>query len=207
MSALAIIQSRLGSTRLPNKAVAEIAGKPLIAHVVQRVRLLKATKVVLAVPFHEVEMYRSLDLGVEVFSSIRQADDDVLGRFADTASAIQNEGLGPIIRVCGDCPMWDPWIGNSVLKLFFETPRADYASNVTDGYEDGTDVEVFTRYALFNAHHHAIDPSDREHVTPFVRRHAQMVTLRPDQKSTRKTSVDTEQDLENVRVWMRLNCE
>lgn len=201
--ALAIIQSRISSTRLPRKALADINDLPLIAHVVQRVKMLRNTKVVLAVPYNEADVYRGLGLGVEVFSAVRQADDDVLGRFADTARVLANQGLSPIVRVCGDCPMWDPFIGEKVLELFHDTPRADYASNVADGYEDGTDVEVFTRNALFDADRHATEAFDREHVTPFIRRHAHMVTLPPERKATRKTSVDSEEELMNVRKWMR----
>jgi spore coat polysaccharide biosynthesis protein SpsF (cytidylyltransferase family) len=201
-SCLAIVQSRIGSSRLPEKALADINGKPMIQHVVERVLMVAGARVVLAVPYHERERYESLGLGVDVFSAENQATDDVLGRFA--AVALANEGIGPIMRVCGDCPMWSPSIGERVLGLFVSRAGvADYASNVAGGYEDGTDVEVFTRYALFEADRHATSEHDRQHVTPWIRRHATWATLYPDSEATRKTSVDTTEDLERVRDWCK----
>lgn len=199
MKALVIVQSRLGSQRFPRKALADLRGKPLIAHVVEKAKRLADARVVLAVPYAEMEQYRDLNLGVDVYGAEKQATDDVLGRFV--AVAAQNQGFNPLVRVTGDCPMWRSDIARIAINTF-QCTRAEYVSNVHEGYEDGTDVEVFSRTALVMADKWSESEYDREHVTPWMRRNLPLATVLPQYHSRGKTSIDTPEDLERVAKLM-----
>jgi spore coat polysaccharide biosynthesis protein SpsF (cytidylyltransferase family) len=203
MNVVCIIQARLGSTRLPRKALADLCGKPLIRHVADRAKQIRGVdRWVIAVPSHadyQAIMAVSGPGGVEIaFADVDE--NDVLGRYAACAKTFD---ASVIMRLTGDCPLLNPTIAEDVLRLFWQTPDCEYASNIAPGYVDGEDVEVFTAEALARAHETADDPSDREHVTPIIRRTLQIRTLLPSQAiAGRKTSVDTLSDLERVRALM-----
>ncbi len=201
---LAIIQARLGSTRFPRKALAELNGIPLTEHVVRRAREIQGVdRVVLAVPVQDYPDFRFDWAPVYGFFGIEESD--VLGRFARAAEREPNADT--IMRLTGDCPMLDPRIAEQVLALYHADPHVEYASNVAPGYIDGTDVEVFSRSALLWAARSATAPSDREHVTPWLRRNVKCATLAPafDAKGL-KTSIDTPGDLDRVRALMAVTA-
>lgn len=127
--------------------------------------------------------------------------DDVLARYVDVASATAAD---VIVRVTGDCPLLNAAVGGAVVKLRAQLD-APFASNDTrvSGFPDGWDVEVFTRDALIQAATHATDPMDREHVTPWMRRHlACGILYAPVDWPWPKVSVDTPEDLDRVRALM-----
>ena len=199
MRVTAIVQARLGSTRLPRKALARIGGKPLICHVLGRVRQVPSVgRVVLAVPtFSDFEEMRKAGVSAEVWCDTHLDERDVLARYAGCAESVN---ASTVLRVTGDCPLWDPAIGEAVIELYRRSD-VDYASNITAGYRDGEDAEVFSVAALMRAHREATDPADREHVTPWIRRNCRTATLQPNEiRSDVKTSVDTAEDLERVRI-------
>jgi len=196
---LAIIQARLGSTRLPRKTLMDIGGKPMIQHVVERVQQIRGVDVVvLAVPHGEAAFLPWAP--IVVAPAVDEAD--VLGRFA--AIVASHPDADPIMRISGDCPLLSPAICAQVLQLYQQTPGCHYAWNVARGYVDGEDCEVVSREALLCAHAWARGPFDREHVTPWVRRNVDVATLPATLRTgrrepPRKTSVDTLEDLERVR--------
>lgn len=163
-----IIQARMGSTRLPGKAMLDLAGKPALWHVIERVKRAKVhQQIVVATTTARDDTQISvlaLACGVNVF---RWAGDpnDVLGRYA---LATMEWDADPIIRITGDCPVIDPVIIDAVVSHAANT-SSDYGY-ASEAYPDGLDVEVFTREALMLAHKCATSASDREHVTPFIKR-------------------------------------
>lgn len=202
MKTIAIIQARLGSTRLPGKALADIHGRPMLRHVIDRVRQIGGVDhIVVATPFvSDTNALGKAVSGVDYWTGVDLRAVDVLGRFAKCAKAYQADA---VLRVTGDCPMLNPRIAEQVLALYHSTKGCEYASNVTPGYVDGEDVEVFSAEALAWAHREAKDPFDREHVTPWVKRHVKKAILQPrDPRYGVKTSVDTIEDLERVRALM-----
>lgn len=201
MPVLGVIQARLGSTRLPRKALMDLGGRPLIARVVERAQQIRGVDdLVLAVPFGDVAAlmdYCRHTTGPDV------PEQDVLARFA--AAVAQYPDHRTIVRITGDCPLLDPAIADAVIALHRDA-HAWYTWNVYPGYCDGEDVEVFQREALLRAHAEATDPADREHVTPWIRRHYPVVTLKPTRPCRRKTSVDCMEDLSYVRELYAANA-
>jgi spore coat polysaccharide biosynthesis protein SpsF (cytidylyltransferase family) len=204
MSVLAIIQARLGSTRLPGKAFMDICGKPMIAHVYDRVlRVAGVSDIVIAVPWSEWADWRHWAslfhyVPYNAIDAAEVPENDVLGRYARVA---ERRSAGVIIRITGDCPLLSAREAEHVLSLFRSSSDIEYASNISPGYVDGEDVEVFTASALQRAERTATDADDRQHVTPWLRRNCLMATLPAADATLRvKTSVDTLEDLERVRA-------
>lgn len=199
MTTIAIIQARLGSQRLPGKSLMPLAGRPLIAHVIERVAsVADVSNIVLAVPATDAARFREV-VECPVYADPLAAEMDVLARFAGCAAAYPAEAY---LRVTGDCPLFAPDVADRVLRRFREE-RADYAwtDTAASGWPDGTDVEVFTAALLAQT---LADPgltaSDREHVTPAMRRQpgARIVTVPAPRVYRHKWSVDDREDLARV---------
>jgi spore coat polysaccharide biosynthesis protein SpsF (cytidylyltransferase family) len=161
-----MLQARMGSTRLPGKVLAEIAGKPMLQQVVERVRRIPGTShVLLATSMNAgneplIEMAASLGI-----ASYAGSENDVLDRYYQAAKQI---GADVIVRVTADCPLVDPHVSARVVSRFVDG-GFDYVSNTNPPtYPDGLDTEVFSFAALERAWREASLPSEREHVTPFL---------------------------------------
>lgn len=200
---VAIIQSRLGSTRLPRKAFALLDERPLIEHVIRRVRKIEGIDQVVIATTNKSEDDALTEmcgyLGVPVF---RGSSQDVLSRYYRCAIAFDADN---VVRVTGDCPLLDPWSATVVLSAFLEGDD-DYVSNTPDVGTDGWDTEAMTFRALRRAHREATDPVAREHVTPYIRNNPEkfhvgfVVPARIP--GDVKLSVDTQEDLDRVRTLL-----
>ena len=163
---VAIVQARFGSRRLPGKVLLPLAGRPMLAHVLERAAAIPGVDAVClatsTVPEDAAVAALAESLGFEVF---RGSLDDVLDRFRGAAEFMQ---ATICVRVTADCPLLDPFVAGEVVALRART-GADYASNVhPPTFPDGLDCEVFTRSALELAASEAKAPAHREHVTPFL---------------------------------------
>jgi spore coat polysaccharide biosynthesis protein SpsF (cytidylyltransferase family) len=167
MRTVAVIQARMGSTRLPGKTLADLVGRPVLWHVVQRTRRARRVdEVVVAtstVPTDDpLERFCS-QAGIPVF---RGSENDVLDRVYQAA---REHRADAVVRVTGDCPLIDPDVINRVLELHAGGDY-DYVSNVIHyTYPDGLDVEALGMTTLTRAWQEAAKPSEREHVTSYVR--------------------------------------
>jgi spore coat polysaccharide biosynthesis protein SpsF (cytidylyltransferase family) len=197
---LAIVQVRLGSTRFPRKALADLYGRPLIAHVVERVRRIHGVgEAVLAVPPADAKVFAALHLGLPLYAP--EVDErDVLARFV--AVAALHRDADTIMRITGDCPLLNPAEAERVLVAYQRSGLA-YAWNVAPGYVDGDDCEVFSRQALLDAHWNATEPRHREHVTSWIRENRAVTTVHPKIQRNLKTSIDTPEELERVRELLQ----
>jgi spore coat polysaccharide biosynthesis protein SpsF (cytidylyltransferase family) len=199
--AIAIIQARLGSRRLPRKVLEPIGDQSLLAHVVQRVRAMRGLDgVLLALPELEIDAW--LETGVLrglVDAVYIGPTEDVLGRFRGVAALARAD---VIVRVTGDCPLWAPDVASDMLQHFL-ADGCDYMTNdvTRSGFPDGTDVQIFTRELLEAAACAAQKPYDREHVCPWMGRHARRFGYEYCVRDARdlKMSVDTAEDLARVR--------
>lgn len=203
---LGIVQARLGSSRLPRKALMEIGGGAIIQRVIDRAKQVRGVdRVVLACPAQDASGFGGVLSGGNAIIVVSCPEDDVLQRFALVLERYPNHDT--VMRITGDCPLIDPLVCERVLALYRSTPGCEYAwTNTRDGeWPDGLDCEVFSASALRRAHRDAKHPSDREHVTSWIRRHhtvgGRTVGLPPDPvyRGWPKVSVDTLEDLERVR--------
>src|SRR4030042_2449084 len=166
---IAIIQARMGSTRLPGKVLKKVGGVTLLEYEIKRLkRAKKINKVVVATTISKKDdRIEKLcrQIGVAFF---RGSENDVLDRYYQCA--IKYPQYKNIVRITGDCPLIDPAVIDEVIS-FFEKNDFDYASNVEPPtFPDGMDIEIFKNSALKTAAQKAELISDREHVTPYIRR-------------------------------------
>lgn len=204
--AVAIVQARIGSARLPGKCLLAFGHQTMLAHVLERVgAMCGVSERVLATSISRADDPVAL-IGYRVGWLVHRGSEwDVLGR---VRNAVHMTDCDVVVRVTADCPFWDPAIGAEVLRSFVEdAPVADYVSNDTtcSGYPDGLDVEVFSRGALEICAATATDHADREHVTPWIRRHLRCRIVRHPvaDHSLRKLSVDTPADYERAQAIAR----
>ena len=167
MKIVAIIQARMGSTRLPGKVLKKIVGIPAIEILLLRLGRSELIDEICIATSHNIEndvLSNTVEkLGHRI---IRGSENDVLERFWDAAEATSAD---VIVRITGDCPVIDPKLVDKVIKLFLSS-NVDYVSNIDPPtFPDGLDVEVFGRSALKDAECNAQSKFDREHVTPFIR--------------------------------------
>lgn len=205
---VAIIQARMSSTRLPGKVMADLAGRPLLARVIERARAAKSVDLV-AVATTD----RAADDRVAEFCSagqipvFRGSEDDVLDRFRQAAARFEAD---VVVRLTADCPLLDAAVIDLVVGSFL-TGNCDYASNTIEPtYPDGLDTEVFSREALERAWREAKLKSEREHVTPYIWKNPaffRLLSVKNDVNlSGLRWTVDEPQDLELARrVYQELS--
>ena len=164
----AIIQARMGSSRLAGKVLADIGGHPMLWHVVHRVlRCRNIERVVVATTTNGQDDPIASFCKAEGILCVRGSEHDVLERYFQAAEIAQAD---VVVRITSDCPFIDPEIVDVVVEAFVATPGCDYASNTLHyTYPDGLDVEVFSAAALTLAREQAKSPLEREHVTPYIR--------------------------------------
>lgn len=203
MRTVALIQARLGSTRFPRKILADLNGKPILQHVMERAKQIPGVDDVMVItPWADREAIAAAIRGIHLFAVNRLNESDVLERYRRAA---EQANADVCLRLTADCPVLDPVVASQVLDLYHASAACDVASNDTliSGYPDGWDVEVFSRAALETAAAQATDPSDREHVTPWMKRHLRCVTLYNSEPWTGpKLSVDEPCDLDRVKQWL-----
>lgn len=173
---LTILQARMSSTRLPGKVLMPLAGAPMLARQIERVRRAKSIGTLVVATSDNpsddplVLLCRSLQV-----ACFRGPLHDVLGRYRGAARR-----FGPsenVVRLTGDCPLADPDVIDAVIAYHL-AESADYTSNTqVQTFPKGLDVEVFKAALLERAYKETRDPYDREHVTPFFYRHPKWFKL------------------------------
>lgn len=187
MKVVAIVQARMGSTRLPNKVMRSIVGLPMIELLLKRLSKAKEVdQIVVATsidPRNEPLVERVKQLG---YACEQGSEKDVLSRYLQAAEAHHAD---VIVRITGDCPLVDPELVDTVISAFKANP-VDYFSNVSPAtYPDGLDIEVFTLKALQRSAQESDSEYDHEHVTPYIR----------NQLSFSKSSIQHNEDLSALR--------
>jgi len=176
---LALIQARLGSSRLPGKSMLPLplaaAGDEhtILGHVVHRARRATAVQQVVVAtttqPLDAPLVTLTTRLGVGVF---RGDEQDVLERFAGALA--QAGSFDTVVRLTADNPAIDPTFIDAAVA-HHRAAGADYTH--TSGLPLGTNIEVISAQALRRAYQEATQPDEREHVTPYLRRHLELFRL------------------------------
>ncbi len=168
MKIIAIVQARMGSTRLPNKVMKSIGGIPMIELLLTRLaRAKEVNQIIVATSLDEsnsslVEHVRKIGYICE-----QGSENDVLDRYMQAAKKNQAD---VVVRITGDCPLVDPDLVDEVIRRF-KNEDVDYlCNNYPPTYPDGLDIEVCTFKALEQACRETSNSFDREHVTPYLRK-------------------------------------
>lgn len=170
MKVLAITQARMGSTRLPGKVFKTLGDQPLLKVHLERVAAAKMVDhVVVATTVQPADEAIAKAAAHWSFETFRGSEQDVLERFYQAATVHRPEW---VVRVTSDCPFVDPALIDEVVSQAIDR-KVDYCSNtLVEAYPDGQDIEVFKFSALEKAHLEATLASDREHVTPYIKRNS-----------------------------------
>lgn len=173
MKNLVLIQARMGSSRLPNKVLKDLCGKPDLQWVVKRAQKSKHVDEVMVVTSIERENLPLIrlctDLGVRVFTG---SEEDVLDRYYQAAKLLGPEN---VIRITADCPLFDWRYLDQSLEVF--QTDADYLWMGEDTFPDGLDLEIVRFNALKKAWKEARLQSEREHVTLYIRNHPEIFQI------------------------------
>jgi len=206
---VAIVQARTGSTRLPGKVLADVAGRPLLLRVVERARRSRTLdEVVVATtdaPADRAIVELCAGAGVPCFTG---SEDDLLDRYRCTALAVAAD---PVVRITGDCPLLDAALVDRLLEVYTSgefdyvavAAGASAARLVSGRFPTGFDAECIAFPALDRAWRESTGPTDREHVTPYLWRTGRfrVERLRSDRDlAGYRCSVDTPEDLALVRA-------
>ncbi len=163
----AIVQARMGSTRLPGKVLLEAAGKTLLEHLMERIGHCKtldlATVATSVNPGDDVITNLCDKRGFPVF---RGSELDVLDRYRQAAHHFR---LDIVVRISSDCPLLDPTLTDQIIGFFLD--HADEYDLVTNRlpltFPDGLDVDVMSVSALEHVWRNATEPHQREHTIPY----------------------------------------
>jgi len=203
----AIIQARITSTRLPGKVLMDIEGKPMLWHVINRLKLSKKiNEIILAIPNtkeNDILEKFAKDNKVKYFKG---SEEDVLSRYYEAAKEFKSD---IVVRITSDCPLIDPQVVDLVIEKHLNS-GADYTSNVLQRtFPRGLDIEVFNFKVLEKTQKEARKNYQREHVTPYIYEHPEIFELqhieakgklrRPELRLT----VDTKEDLKLIREIYR----
>lgn len=172
MRIVATIEARMTSSRLPGKVLLHAAGKPMLEHLVNRLRAVPSLDgIVLATTVNatddELEAF-SRRVGISCY---RGSENDVMTR---VVGAAESAGADVVVGITGDCPIIDPQLVEQTIRMY-KANQADYVSNAhIRSYPDGMDVQVFPLDALKRSAAMTDDVIDHEHVTLHIRNHPEI---------------------------------
>ncbi len=197
MQVVAIVQARMGSTRLPGKVMLPLLGQPILTRVVRRTaRARTLNDVIVATTTRPEDDAIVALMEAEGRPVVRGSETDLLDRYLQAALA---HDADVVVRVTADCPLIDPDVIDRTV-LAFQAGDVAYASNTLEPrtYPRGLDVEVIARAALERAGREDRDPAWREHATPYIYRHPDTFRLlrvpAEDDHADQRWSVDTQED-------------
>ncbi|MCQ5366113.1 glycosyltransferase family protein [Anoxybacillus salavatliensis] len=198
MKVAAIIQARMGSTRLPGKVLKKVLDKTLLEYQIERVKRAKTIdEIIIATTTKESDdpiVHLCQQLSIPYY---RGSEEDVLSRYYEAATTF---GVDVIVRLTSDCPIIDPNVIDKVVEQYLDNrDRYDYVSNtLTRTYPRGMDTEVVSYEVLKRAHEEARELTYREHVTAYIYHHPDQFRLcnvsNEKDESKHRWTVDTEED-------------
>ena len=188
MTKVAIIQARMGSTRLPGKVLAKIGNLSMLEIIHQRLKQSSILdKIVVSTSTEKEDDAIEQICKKNNISFFRGSSHNVLERFYFTAKEMKADS---ILRITADCPLVDFSLVDQAYSIFQQKP-CDYLSNVIEpSYPDGYDLEIFSFDALEKSYFQAKDEFDLEHVTPYIIRNEQFT----------KHSLKNKENLSHIRL-------
>jgi spore coat polysaccharide biosynthesis protein SpsF len=176
MKIIATIEARMTSSRLPGKVLLPAQGAPMLARMVQRLKMVPSLDgIVVATTVNAADdpiEALAAELGIGCW---RGSEDDVLKRVLDAAHAFEAD---VIVELTGDCPLIDPVIVEHCIQAY-RAAGVDYLSNVLERtFPIGMDTQVFATSILDDVARRTLDPTDHEHVSLYIYRHPELYSLK-----------------------------
>lgn len=196
---LCIVQARVSSSRLPGKVLKQILGKPMIVHELERLQRSNCIdKIVLATSQDESDDTLTEAVAASGIEVYRGSLKDVLDRYYQCAKKYQPQH---VVRITGDCPVIDWRVVDAAIGKHLKEGN-DYTS-LSEEYPDGLDTEVVRFFSLEQAWKKANLLSEREHVTLYIKNHADLFQCGqmacPQDLNRMRWTVDEPQDFEFIR--------
>lgn len=205
MKILALLQARLKSRRLPGKVLRVVDGKPLLGHLVSRLKCSRLIDEIVIATSSNPEDKKILRFAkashVKVFAG---SENDVLDR---AYQAVKQVGGDIIVRITGDSPLLDPWWLDRLIRFYLKNRKnLDWVA-FSKSFPEGQNAEVFSFEILETAWKEAELPSEREHFTSFIwkqpsRFRIHRIEAKKDYSKYRWT-VDEPSDLKLVRAVLK----
>jgi spore coat polysaccharide biosynthesis protein SpsF len=172
MKIVSTIEARMTSSRLPGKVLLEVLDKPMLEHLVNRLkRTPSIDQIVLATTVNKTDdvlVELAEKLGIACF---RGSEENVMARVMGAAESVKAD---LIVEITGDCPLVDPNIVEQTIRMY-QNNSCEYASNVgVLSYPTGFDAQVFALDTLKKSYSMTSDPLDYEHVTRHIRMHPEI---------------------------------
>jgi len=168
LNIIIVVQTRTGSTRLPNKIMMKLAGKPLLVRMMERVAATKAANDIVVATTELKEDDKLAELcNSEDFNCYRGHTSDLLDRHYKAGLKLDAD---VVVKIPSDCPLIDPEIIDKVIDYYLKNKNSfDFVSNLHPAtYPDGNDVEVIPMKILETTWREAKRSIEREHTTPFI---------------------------------------
>jgi len=205
---VAIIQARMGSTRLPGKILKDLMGKTVLQHVIERVQQVKSIDEIIiattSLDQDDVVVDEAVKRGVNYF---RGSENDVLARYYGAA---KDNNADIVVRITSDCPLIDPFVTDTIVNFFKDNKIYDIVTNAGSDlskrtYPRGLDSEIFSFNALEQAYKQADKQYQREHVTPYIYEKSSMKYFYKNtvDYSKHRWTLDTDEDFELIKEIYR----
>lgn len=201
---VAIVQARMGSTRLPEKVLLEVLGKPLLAYLLERLERCQTLSSLVVATTIDPSDDRIVNFCANLhYDCFRGSEEDLLQRYKEAAKIAQAD---IIVRVTGDCPLIDPQVIDKAVTLFCQG-KFDYLSNTIERtFPRGMDVEVFSIEVLERIDLLSQLPEERGHVTPYIYRHPEQFRIGSfnysENYSRYRWTVDTAEDFLLIKTLL-----
>lgn len=202
MSVNAIIQARCGSTRFPNKVFAIIDGKPLLWHVVNRLKYAtKIDDIIVATTVSEKDDKIEEWCKENNVHCFRGSEDNVLNRYYSASEAFPSDY---VVRITADDPFKEPKVIDAVVTKLMEEGYDHVTNNLPPSFPEGLDCEAFKKSALDRSEREAETAFEREHVTQYIYHHPEIFKIgnvsNGENLSYLRWTVDKDVDFEMVKA-------
>ena len=163
---IAIIQARLGSSRLENKIFLKFRNETSLSFLINRISKSKLIdEIVVAIPKNKKNLKLKNYIKKKDYKFFEGKENDVLNRYYNTAKKFKADN---IIRITADCPFHDSNLIDHAIKIF-NKKKIDFLSNYSPPtFPDGFDLSIMSFNALKKANKFARTSYDREHVVPYI---------------------------------------
>ena len=202
MSVNAIIQARCGSTRFPNKVFALIDGKPLLWHVVNRLKhATKIDNIIVATTVSEKDDKIEEWCKENNVHCFRGSEENVLNRYYSASEAFPSDN---VVRITADDPFKEPKVIDAVITKLIEEGYDHVTNNLPPSFPEGLDCEAFKKSALDRSEKEAETAFEREHVTQYIYHHPEIFKIgnvsNGENLSYLRWTVDKDVDFEMVKA-------